>query len=59
LNTSYIGTRNDPSGLGLIADNVSDWININPFSFIQSKAKIQKAKFKELFACCWIKIRKV
>nr|YP_009657050.1 RNA polymerase beta'' subunit [Medicago intertexta]QCO73951.1 RNA polymerase beta'' subunit [Medicago intertexta] len=42
-NTSYIRKRNDPSGLGLIANNESDRININPFFSIHSKAKIQKS----------------
>nr|YP_009327946.1 RNA polymerase beta'' subunit [Medicago sativa subsp. falcata]AOG66214.1 RNA polymerase beta'' subunit [Medicago sativa]APC60490.1 RNA polymerase beta'' subunit [Medicago sativa subsp. falcata] len=42
-NTSYIRKRNDPSGLGLIADNESDRININPFFSIHSKAKMKKS----------------
>nr|YP_010566775.1 RNA polymerase beta subunit [Medicago rigiduloides]UZC32418.1 RNA polymerase beta subunit [Medicago rigiduloides] len=42
-NTSYIRKRNDPSGLGLIADNESDRININPFFSIHYKAKIKKS----------------
>nr|YP_002456463.1 RNA polymerase beta' subunit [Trifolium subterraneum]ACF20543.1 RNA polymerase beta' subunit [Trifolium subterraneum] len=42
-NTSYIRKRNDPSGLGLIADNELDRININPFFSIHSKAKIQQS----------------
>nr|YP_010565864.1 RNA polymerase beta subunit [Medicago turbinata]UZC30444.1 RNA polymerase beta subunit [Medicago turbinata] len=42
-NTAYIRKRNDPSGLGLIADNESDRININPFFSIHYKAKIQKS----------------
>nr|GLL25508.1 RNA polymerase beta'' subunit [Ipomoea trifida] len=29
---SYIGKRNDPWGLGLLADNGLDWTNINPYS---------------------------
>lgn len=40
-NTSYIRKRNDPSGLGLIADNELD--RINPFFSIHSKAKIQQS----------------
>nr|WOK76923.1 RNA polymerase beta'' subunit [Hydrangea obtusifolia]WOK77011.1 RNA polymerase beta'' subunit [Hydrangea barbara] len=41
---SYTGKRNDPSGSGLISENGSDHtnININPFSFIYSKARIQQ-----------------
>jgi DNA-directed RNA polymerase subunit beta' len=35
-NTSYIRKRNDPSGLGLIADNELDRNNINPFFFFYS-----------------------
>nr|YP_009566994.1 RNA polymerase beta' subunit [Ipomoea cynanchifolia]YP_009567424.1 RNA polymerase beta' subunit [Ipomoea x leucantha]AGW96582.1 RNA polymerase beta' subunit [Ipomoea trifida]QBB74219.1 RNA polymerase beta' subunit [Ipomoea triloba]QBB73617.1 RNA polymerase beta' subunit [Ipomoea cynanchifolia]QBB74305.1 RNA polymerase beta' subunit [Ipomoea x leucantha]QCU82296.1 RpoC2 [Ipomoea triloba] len=35
---SYIGKRNDPWGLGLLADNGLDWTNINPYS----KARIQQ-----------------
>nr|YP_009109932.1 RNA polymerase beta' subunit [Trifolium strictum]AIJ28399.1 RNA polymerase beta' subunit [Trifolium strictum] len=42
-NTSYIRKRYDPSGLGLIADNELDRININPFFSIHSKAKIQQS----------------
>jgi DNA-directed RNA polymerase subunit beta' len=42
-NTSYIRKRNDPSGLGLIADNELDRNNINPFFSIHSKAKIQQS----------------
>lgn len=42
-NTSYIRKRNDPSGLGLISDNESDRININPYLSIHSKAKIQQS----------------
>nr|YP_010389602.1 RNA polymerase beta'' subunit [Chesneya acaulis]UPT34346.1 RNA polymerase beta'' subunit [Chesneya acaulis] len=42
-NTSYIRKRNDLSGLGLISDNESDQININPFFSIHSKAKIQQS----------------
>nr|YP_010031041.1 RpoC2 [Sarcodum scandens]QOV01905.1 RpoC2 [Sarcodum scandens] len=41
--TSYIRKRNDPSGSGLISDNESDRININPFYSIHSKAKIQQS----------------
>nr|YP_010125861.1 RNA polymerase beta'' subunit [Chrysojasminum fruticans]QIV67340.1 RNA polymerase beta'' subunit [Chrysojasminum fruticans] len=40
---SYIGKRNDPSGSGLLSDNGSDWTNINPFSSIYSKARIQQS----------------
>nr|YP_009354195.1 RNA polymerase beta'' subunit [Rehmannia piasezkii]AQZ40739.1 RNA polymerase beta'' subunit [Rehmannia piasezkii] len=39
---SYIGKRNDPSGSGLLSDNGSDCTNINPFSSIYSKARIQQ-----------------
>nr|YP_010273698.1 RNA polymerase beta'' subunit [Dinetus racemosus]UKO32106.1 RNA polymerase beta'' subunit [Dinetus racemosus] len=35
---SYIGKRNDPWGLGLLADNGLDWTNRNPYS----KARIQQ-----------------
>nr|QEJ86111.1 RpoC2 [Fendlera rupicola]QEJ86194.1 RpoC2 [Fendlera rupicola] len=37
---SYTGKRNDPSGSGLISENGSDHTNLNPFSFIYSKARI-------------------
>nr|QEJ83650.1 RpoC2 [Hydrangea sp. CF-2019] len=40
---SYTGKRNDPSGSGLISENGSDHTNINPFSFIYSKARIQQS----------------
>nr|QWY86845.1 RNA polymerase beta'' subunit [Bobgunnia madagascariensis] len=40
---SYIRKRNDPSDSGLISDNESDRTNINPFSSIYSKAKIQQS----------------
>nr|UDY72071.1 RNA polymerase beta'' subunit [Pycnostachys reticulata] len=39
---SYIGKRNDPPGSGLLPDNGSDWTNINPFSSIYSKVRIQQ-----------------
>nr|YP_010612271.1 RNA polymerase beta'' subunit [Trigonotis microcarpa]WAR48662.1 RNA polymerase beta'' subunit [Trigonotis microcarpa] len=39
---SYIGKRNDPSDSGLFSDNGSDCTNINPFSSIYSKARIQQ-----------------
>lgn len=39
---SYIGKRNDPSGSGLRSANGSDWTNINPFSSIYSKARIEQ-----------------
>lgn len=39
---SYIGKRNDPSDSGLFSDNGSDCTNINPFSYIYSKARIQQ-----------------
>ncbi|KAL3648381.1 DNA-directed RNA polymerase subunit beta'' [Castilleja foliolosa] len=43
---SYIGKRNDPSGSGLLSgllsDNGSDCTNINPFSSIYSKVRIQQ-----------------
>nr|YP_010396550.1 RNA polymerase beta'' subunit [Cornus wilsoniana]UQJ75575.1 RNA polymerase beta'' subunit [Cornus wilsoniana] len=40
---SYTGKRNDPPGSGLISENGSDRTNINPFSSIYSKAKIQQS----------------
>nr|BDB16019.1 RNA polymerase beta'' subunit [Onobrychis gaubae] len=40
--TSYIRKRNDLSGLGLMSDNESDRINMNPFFSIHSKAKVAK-----------------
>nr|QCC72189.1 RNA polymerase beta chain [Osmanthus austrocaledonicus] len=40
---SYIRKRNDPSGSGLLSDNGSDCTNINPFSSIYSKARIQQS----------------
>nr|YP_009694557.1 RpoC2 [Eucnide grandiflora]QEJ82460.1 RpoC2 [Eucnide grandiflora] len=40
---SYTGKRNDPSGSGLISENGSDRTNINPFSFIYSKERIQQS----------------
>lgn len=40
--SSYIGKRNDPSNSGLFFDNGSDCTNINPFSSIYSKARIQQ-----------------
>nr|YP_011031467.1 RNA polymerase beta'' subunit [Centella asiatica]QJF46896.1 RNA polymerase beta'' subunit [Centella asiatica]WRB04620.1 RNA polymerase beta'' subunit [Centella asiatica] len=41
---SYTGKRNDPLGSGLISENGSDRININPFSssFFYSKARIKE-----------------
>jgi DNA-directed RNA polymerase subunit beta' len=39
---SYIGKRNDPSDSELFSDNGSDCTNINPFSSIYSKARIQQ-----------------
>nr|YP_010614934.1 RNA polymerase beta'' subunit [Barleria repens]WAS33096.1 RNA polymerase beta'' subunit [Barleria repens] len=39
---SYIGKRNDPSGSGLLSANGSNCTNINPFSSIYSKARIQQ-----------------
>nr|UDY68501.1 RNA polymerase beta'' subunit [Calycophyllum spruceanum] len=39
---SYIGKRNNPSGSGLLSNNGSDCTNINPFSSIYSKARIQQ-----------------
>nr|QBA69268.1 RNA polymerase beta'' subunit [Amphilophium cremersii]QBA69275.1 RNA polymerase beta'' subunit [Amphilophium elongatum] len=39
---SYIGKRNDPSGSGLLFDNGSACTNINSFSSIYSKARIQQ-----------------
>nr|YP_009742431.1 RNA polymerase beta'' subunit [Blepharis ciliaris]QID90640.1 RNA polymerase beta'' subunit [Blepharis ciliaris] len=39
---SYIGKRNDPSGSGFLSANRSDCTNINPFSSIYSKARIQQ-----------------
>nr|YP_009696489.1 RpoC2 [Hydrangea ampla]QEJ83310.1 RpoC2 [Hydrangea ampla] len=40
---SYTGKRNDPSGSGLISENGSDHTNINPLSFVYSKARIQQS----------------
>nr|YP_009306767.1 RNA polymerase beta'' subunit [Davidia involucrata]AOQ76927.1 RNA polymerase beta'' subunit [Davidia involucrata] len=40
---SYTGKRNDPSGSGLISENGSDRTNINPFSSIYSKPRIQQS----------------
>nr|YP_010955169.1 RNA polymerase beta'' subunit [Deutzia parviflora]WMX20119.1 RNA polymerase beta'' subunit [Deutzia parviflora] len=40
---SYTDKRNDPSGSGLISENGSDRTNINPFSFIYSKARNQQS----------------
>nr|YP_009699630.1 RpoC2 [Grubbia tomentosa]QEJ87552.1 RpoC2 [Grubbia tomentosa]QEJ87722.1 RpoC2 [Grubbia tomentosa] len=40
---SYTGKRNDPSGSRLISENGSDRTNINPFSSIYSKARIQQS----------------
>nr|YP_010599277.1 RNA polymerase beta'' subunit [Primulina polycephala]WAL03654.1 RNA polymerase beta'' subunit [Primulina polycephala] len=39
---SPISYRNDLAGSGLLSDNGSDCNNINPFSFIYSKARIQQ-----------------
>nr|YP_010838006.1 RNA polymerase beta'' subunit [Anna submontana]WGF19741.1 RNA polymerase beta'' subunit [Anna submontana]WKW93619.1 RNA polymerase beta'' subunit [Anna submontana] len=39
---SPISYRNDLAGSGLLSDNGSDCTNINPFSFIYSKARIQQ-----------------
>nr|AKZ23933.1 RNA polymerase beta'' subunit [Penstemon angustifolius] len=39
---AYIGKRNDPSGSGVLSHNRSDCTNINPFSSIYSKARIQQ-----------------
>nr|YP_010599016.1 RNA polymerase beta'' subunit [Primulina luochengensis]WAL03393.1 RNA polymerase beta'' subunit [Primulina luochengensis] len=39
---SPISYRNDLAGSGLLSDNRSDCTNINPFSFIYSKARIQQ-----------------
>nr|YP_010876126.1 RNA polymerase beta'' subunit [Hemiboea purpureotincta]WHE17148.1 RNA polymerase beta'' subunit [Hemiboea purpureotincta] len=39
---SPISYRNHLAGSGLLSDNRSDWTNINPFSFIYSKARIQQ-----------------
>nr|YP_009659653.1 RNA polymerase beta'' subunit [Lagerstroemia siamica]QCR99460.1 RNA polymerase beta'' subunit [Lagerstroemia siamica] len=38
----YLRKRNDPSGSGLVFDNVSDHTHINPFYSIFSKTKIQQ-----------------
>nr|YP_011004488.1 RNA polymerase beta'' subunit [Orthosiphon aristatus var. aristatus]WPT27144.1 RNA polymerase beta'' subunit [Orthosiphon aristatus var. aristatus] len=38
----YIGKRNGPPGSGLLPDNGSDCTNINPFSSIYSKVRIQQ-----------------
>uniref|UniRef100_A0AAU8L1E3 DNA-directed RNA polymerase subunit beta'' n=1 Tax=Primulina malingheensis TaxID=3229916 RepID=A0AAU8L1E3_9LAMI len=40
---SPISYRNDLAGSGLLSDNGSDCTNINPFSFIYSKARIQQS----------------
>ena len=40
---SYFRKRNDLSGSGLISDNESHRVNINPFFSIYSKAKIQQS----------------
>nr|YP_010847814.1 RNA polymerase beta'' subunit [Ceropegia nilotica]WEV92464.1 RNA polymerase beta'' subunit [Ceropegia nilotica] len=42
---SYIGKRNDPSGSGLLSDNGSDSININPFCSIYSHSKPRIQQF--------------
>ena len=39
---SYIGKRNDPSSSGLIDDNGSNHINVNPFYSIYPKERIQQ-----------------
>nr|YP_009364383.1 RNA polymerase beta'' subunit [Lysionotus pauciflorus]ARF05892.1 RNA polymerase beta'' subunit [Lysionotus pauciflorus] len=39
---SPISYRNDLAGSGLLSDNGSDCTNINPFSFIYSKARVQQ-----------------
>nr|YP_010880515.1 RNA polymerase subunit beta'' [Callitriche cophocarpa]YP_010880687.1 RNA polymerase subunit beta'' [Callitriche palustris]WHU54302.1 RNA polymerase subunit beta'' [Callitriche cophocarpa]WHU54474.1 RNA polymerase subunit beta'' [Callitriche palustris] len=39
---SYIRKRNDPSGSGFLSDNGSDCTNINSFSSIYSKGRIQQ-----------------
>nr|YP_010389844.1 RNA polymerase beta'' subunit [Elsholtzia fruticosa]UPU95938.1 RNA polymerase beta'' subunit [Elsholtzia fruticosa] len=39
---SYIGKRNNSPGSGLLPDNGSDCTNINPFSSIYSKVRIQQ-----------------
>nr|UPT34180.1 RNA polymerase beta'' subunit [Mentha longifolia] len=39
---SYSGKRNDPPGSGFLPDNGSDCTNINPFSSIYSKIRIQQ-----------------
>ena len=39
---SYIGKRNDPSSSGLIDDNGSDHINVNPFYSIYLKERIRQ-----------------
>nr|YP_009270726.1 RpoC2 [Perilla frutescens]AMR74186.1 RpoC2 [Perilla frutescens var. acuta]AMR74274.1 RpoC2 [Perilla frutescens f. crispidiscolor]AMR74362.1 RpoC2 [Perilla frutescens var. crispa]AMR74538.1 RpoC2 [Perilla frutescens var. frutescens]AKJ77713.1 RNA polymerase beta'' subunit [Perilla frutescens] len=38
----YIGKRNNPPGSGLLPDNGLDCTNINPFSSIYSKVRIQQ-----------------
>nr|AWI72333.1 RNA polymerase beta chain [Tassadia propinqua] len=45
---SYIGKRNDPSGSGLLSDNGSDYININPFCSIYSYSKTRIQQFLNL-----------
>nr|AWH08862.1 RNA polymerase beta chain [Asclepias quadrifolia] len=42
---SYMGKRKDPSGLGLLSDNGSDYININPFCSIYSYSKTRIQQF--------------
>nr|YP_010507459.1 RNA polymerase beta'' subunit [Vincetoxicum pingtaoanum]UXG54586.1 RNA polymerase beta'' subunit [Vincetoxicum pingtaoanum] len=42
---SYMGKRNDPSGSGLLSDNGSDYININPFCSIYSYSKTRIQQF--------------
>nr|YP_010024321.1 RNA polymerase beta'' subunit [Agastache rugosa]QOP63929.1 RNA polymerase beta'' subunit [Agastache rugosa]QUB07756.1 RNA polymerase beta'' subunit [Agastache rugosa]UZA66070.1 RNA polymerase beta'' subunit [Agastache rugosa] len=39
---SYSGKRNDPPGSGFLPDNGSNFTNINPFSSIYSKIRIQQ-----------------
>nr|YP_009307034.1 RNA polymerase subunit beta'' [Ludwigia octovalvis]AOR53527.1 RNA polymerase subunit beta'' [Ludwigia octovalvis] len=40
---SYLRKRNDPSGSGLISDNVSDHTNINPFHSTYAKPKMKQS----------------
>nr|BDR61556.1 RNA polymerase beta subunit-2 [Dichondra micrantha] len=41
---SYIGKRNDPLGLGLLADNGLDWTNLNPYSKVRIQQTLNQNK---------------